>query len=92
MITKLPKYWHIIITEESISYINKHRANGGSAYKNPVSLDGSKYYAKAGGYITPLWITHHEQGSVELTLYEFRMLVLKDLKLNMEDRIKLLKI
>ena len=92
MITKLPQYWHIIITEESITYINKHRANGGSAYKNPVSLDGSRYYAKAVSYITPLWISYHEQGSVELTLHEFRVLVLKDLKINIEDRIKLLKI
>jgi hypothetical protein len=92
MITKLPKYWHIIITEESINHINKHRASGGSAYKNPVSLDGSKYYARAEVCKQPLWVSYPEKSSIELTLVDFRVLVLKELKINIGDRIKLLKI
>jgi hypothetical protein len=92
MITKLPVSWHIVITEETIDHINKHRAKGGSMYSNPVHLEGSPYYTKRELYNMPVWLSECDPWSVELSLLEFRVLVLKDLKIDMKSKLKMFKI
>jgi hypothetical protein len=93
MITTLPEYWYIPITEESLTYINRYRASGRAHSENPFSLDKGKYlhykYLSCDKEAIGQGRLQTLDYQVELTLKEFRKLVLKD---TIQERIKLFKI
>lgn len=100
MITELPKYWFIRITDDTIESVNKFRATHPRAYSKSHILKSKAGYAyevlvasdEGFGFGASLNSVLYTNKYTELTLKEFRILVVGDLKLGMKDKIKLLKI